>query len=102
MNDHFRFHFDTFDKTKKMKKVLTLAFVAVVFYLLGHAQTTPKKINLTATDEITFVTGKASILLKKDGTIQIKGGNITVDGSGIINIKSATDVVIKGSKISQN
>lgn len=85
-----------------MKKILILAFVAIVFYFLGYAQTTPKKINLTATDEITLTTGRASIVLKKDGTISIKGGNITIDGTGVINIKSTSDVVLKGYKISEN
>jgi type VI secretion system secreted protein VgrG len=85
-----------------MKKILVLAFVAVVFYFLGYAQMTPKKINLTAADEITLITGRASIVLKKDGTISIKGGNISIDGTGVINIKSSTDVVIKGSEISEN
>jgi hypothetical protein len=39
-----------------MKKILTLVAVATVFYLLGYAQTTPKKLNLSAADEITIVT----------------------------------------------
>jgi type VI secretion system secreted protein VgrG len=41
-------------------------------------------------------------MLKKDGTVVLKGKNITIDGSGKINIKAAGDVTIKGSKIGQN
>lgn len=53
-----------------------------------------KKIQLTADDEITLKTGSASIILKKNGDITIKGKNITLNGSG--------NVVIKGSKIAEN
>ena len=40
--------------------------------------------------------------MKKDGTIAIKGKDITLEGSGKINVKASSDVVIKGSKITQN
>ncbi|MDE2372014.1 MAG: type VI secretion system tip protein VgrG [Burkholderiales bacterium] len=55
-----------------------------------------------AGDSVTIKTGSASITMKKDGTITIKGKDITVDGSGKINIKASSDVVIKGSKIGAN
>jgi type VI secretion system secreted protein VgrG len=53
-----------------------------------------KKIQMTADDEISLITGDAQIILKKNGEITIKGGKITVKGSG--------DVVVKGSKIAEN
>ena len=53
-----------------------------------------KKLVVKAGDEISFQTGKASIVLKKNGDIVIKGKKITVKGSG--------DIVMKGSKITQN
>ncbi|MFT4538693.1 MAG: type VI secretion system secreted protein VgrG [Planctomycetota bacterium] len=53
-----------------------------------------KKIQIKADDEIQLVTGSASITMKKNGDIVIKGKKITVKGSG--------DVAIKGSKIGQN
>ena len=40
--------------------------------------------------------------MKKDGTIQIKGKDITVMGSGKINVKADGDIAMKGSKITQN
>jgi type VI secretion system secreted protein VgrG len=40
--------------------------------------------------------------MKKDGTIVIKGKDITLDGSGKINAKAGGNVVIKGSKILEN
>jgi type VI secretion system secreted protein VgrG len=55
-----------------------------------------------AGDAITIKTGDASITMKKDGTIVIKGKDITVDGSGKINVKAGGDIVMKGSKIAQN
>jgi type VI secretion system secreted protein VgrG len=61
-----------------------------------------KKFALIAADQIQFQTGDASIILKKDGTITIKGKDITISGSGKINVKASSDVVLKGSKISQN
>lgn len=61
-----------------------------------------KKIALTADDEITFKTGSAKIIMKKDGTIIIEGKDIFIKGTGKINIKSSGDIVLKGSKITQN
>ncbi len=40
--------------------------------------------------------------MKKDGTIVIDGKDITVNGSGKINVKASSDIIMKGSKISQN
>jgi type VI secretion system secreted protein VgrG len=61
-----------------------------------------KKLIVEAADEITLTTGDASITMKKDGTVTIKGKDITLEGSGKINVKASGDVVIKGSKVSQN
>jgi type VI secretion system secreted protein VgrG len=51
---------------------------------------------------VTLKTGDASITMKKDGTIEIKGKDITVQGSGKINVKADGDITMKGSKITQN
>jgi type VI secretion system secreted protein VgrG len=40
--------------------------------------------------------------MKKDGTITIQGKNITVQGSGEINVKADGEIVMKGKKILQN
>jgi len=61
-----------------------------------------KKFLLDAGDEIVLKTGDASITMKKDGTITIKGKDITIEASGKINAKASSDVVIKGSKVTQN
>lgn len=61
-----------------------------------------KKFALVAGDEILLKTGDASITMKKDGTIQIKGKDITIKGSGKINVNASGDLIMKGSKITQN
>ncbi len=61
-----------------------------------------KKLVIDAGDQITIQTGSASIMMKKDGTITIKGKDITINGSGKINVKASSDVVIKGSKVGIN
>ena len=47
-------------------------------------------------------TGDASITMKKDGTIEIKGKDILINGSGQIDVKASKNVVMKGQKILQN
>jgi type VI secretion system secreted protein VgrG len=61
-----------------------------------------KNISIEAGDQISIKTGKASILMKKDGTIAISGKDITVNGSGKITAKATKDMVLKGKKILQN
>ena len=61
-----------------------------------------KNLAINAADSISLTTGSASIVMKKDGTIVIKGKNITIEGSGKISVKASSDVVMKGSKILQN
>ena len=57
---------------------------------------------IDAGDSVTIKTGDASITMKKDGTIQIKGKDITINGSGKVNVKASSDVVVKGSKVGIN
>ncbi len=71
---------------------------------IGQNQTTKvgKNLVIDAGDQITIKTGSASITMKKDGTIQIKGKDITIEGSGKINVKASNNIVMKGQKILQN
>jgi type VI secretion system secreted protein VgrG len=57
---------------------------------------------IDAGDSVTIKTGSASIIMKKDGTIIIKGKDITIDGSGKISVKASSNIVMKGSEILQN
>jgi len=61
-----------------------------------------KNLVIDAGDSVTIKTGSASITMKKDGTITIKGKDITIEGSGKINVKASSDVVVKGSKVGIN
>ncbi len=62
-----------------------------------------KHYSLGAGEQIVLKTGDAEIIMKKDGTIQIKGKDITINGSGNITGKAASDMVLKGgSKITLN
>lgn len=53
-----------------------------------------KKLTINAGDQITLKTGSASLTMKKNGDITLKGKNINIKGSG--------NIVIKGSKVSTN
>jgi type VI secretion system secreted protein VgrG len=53
-----------------------------------------KTISNSAGDQIVLKTGSATIMMKKNGDINIEGKTITIKGSG--------DVIIKGQKILQN
>jgi type VI secretion system secreted protein VgrG len=68
----------------------------------GETRQIGKTLSITAADQITLTSGSASITLKSNGDITINGANITLKGSGKINIQASSDVVIKGSKVSQN
>jgi type VI secretion system secreted protein VgrG len=68
----------------------------------GETRQIGQKLAITAGDQITLTCGSASITLKSSGDITINGANITVKGSGKINVQASSDVVIKGSKVSQN
>lgn len=61
-----------------------------------------KKLVIDAGDEITIKTGDASISMKKDGSITIKGKDIVIQGSGKITAKASSDLTLKGSKIGAN
>jgi type VI secretion system secreted protein VgrG len=59
-------------------------------------------LTINAGDSITITTGSASISMKKDGTITISGKDITINGSGGINVTASNNIVMKGSKITHN
>jgi len=61
-----------------------------------------QKLSINAGQSVEIVTGSASITMQQDGTITVKGNNITLSGDGNITIKAGGNVVIKGSKITQN
>jgi type VI secretion system secreted protein VgrG len=40
--------------------------------------------------------------MKKNGDIVLEGKNLQLDGSGKINMKASSDVVLVGSKVTSN
>ena len=67
-----------------------------------RSESVGKVLAITAANAITITTGDASISMKKDGTITIKGKDISIIGSGQITGKASKDMVLKGQKILQN
>ncbi|BCW90415.1 hypothetical protein sos41_35840 [Alphaproteobacteria bacterium SO-S41] len=61
-----------------------------------------RRLTITSDDEIAFACGAATLTLKKDGNIVLKGKDVAIDGSGRINLKAAADITMKGAKINQN
>jgi type VI secretion system secreted protein VgrG len=61
-----------------------------------------KKLVMQAGDEIVLKTGSASITMKKNGDIVIKGKDITLQASGKITGKASSNVVLKGAKVLNN
>jgi glutamate dehydrogenase/leucine dehydrogenase len=51
---------------------------------------------------ITLKTGEASIVMKKDGTIHIKGKDITIEGWGRVAAKAGSNLVLKGAQVLEN
>ncbi|BCG82033.1 type VI secretion system Vgr family protein [Mesorhizobium sp. 113-3-3] len=61
-----------------------------------------KNLTIEAKESVTIKTGSAEIIMKKDGTITIKGKDITIKGSGKIDVNASSDIIMKGSEIKQN
>lgn len=83
-----------------MKKIGLLFVGALVCYLIGYAQAITKHVTIEGEDSIVLKTGKSSIVMKKNGTIVIKGESVSLEGD--INAKGASELLIKGSKIQGN
>jgi type VI secretion system secreted protein VgrG len=61
-----------------------------------------KKFSINVADEFSIKCGDAELKMKKDGTIELIGKDITIKGSGKIAVKADGDVILKGSKVAQN
>jgi len=61
-----------------------------------------KNLAVDAGDSVTIKTGQATISMKKNGDIKISGNNVTIEATGKIQIKAASDVSLKGSKVATN
>lgn len=61
-----------------------------------------KELTIDVGDKIVIRTGKASITMKKDGSIVIDGKDITFTASGKITGKATGDIILKGKKVLEN
>lgn len=85
-----------------MTKTNLFLSLVIVVLLFVHANNDNKKELITAQDEITLSTGSSSIVMKKDGSILIKGNDITIQSNAEVNIKTAKYTLIKGGKLIDN
>lgn len=60
-----------------------------------------RQVSVSAT-QIVLKSGDASITLKTDGTISIRGNTVTIESAGDILLKANRNLVLKGQKISEN
>jgi type VI secretion system secreted protein VgrG len=67
----------------------------------GH-RLSAKLVTLVAQDELVLRCGDASIVLRKNGDIEIVGKDISLKASGKINAKGSGDVAVKGYKVGGN
>ena len=56
------------------------------------------KMTLDKNGEIILATGDASIIMKLDGSIGIRGNDISIRASGAVTISGAKDITIKSGK----
>ncbi|MEZ6136495.1 MAG: type VI secretion system tip protein TssI/VgrG [Pirellulaceae bacterium] len=68
----------------------------------NDALSVAKVLTINAGDEIIIQTGSSVISMRSDGTIDISGKDITINGSGQITGTAKKDMVLKGKKILQN
>jgi type VI secretion system secreted protein VgrG len=61
-----------------------------------------KDIELVATDEIRLTVGKSTLVMKKDGTINLNGKDISVGATSEIDMQAKADIIMRGKNIKQN
>jgi type VI secretion system secreted protein VgrG len=57
---------------------------------------------IKAADEVEIVCGAASLTLKKDGTVMIRGNDCDISATRNTAIKTGGNLTLKGSKIVEN
>jgi type VI secretion system secreted protein VgrG len=61
-----------------------------------------KHATLISGNDLSLKTGDASMVAKKDGEVTIRGKDISIDASGKISCKAASELILKGQKVLQN
>lgn len=73
----------------------------VLHVLWKEVERLEHSVSVTA-NEIALKCGDASIVLKKDGTVLIKGREVTIEGSGNVAIKGRGRVMLDGNRVAQS
>lgn len=89
------------NRTLRISKESTVSVVGDSSLNIGGAEAIKvgKTLTFDAGDEVVIRSGDASITLKKNGEIAIKGKNVFVDGSGKITMKAKGDLTMTSPKI---
>ena len=53
-------------------------------------------------NEVAIRLDAASFVMKRDGSIVLKGNHVVIEGSGTVQVKASGPLVLKGSTIQQN
>ncbi|MGO4172407.1 DUF2345 domain-containing protein [Bosea sp. TAF32] len=61
-----------------------------------------KTLTATSADAALLRSGDARLNLKKDGTAELHGRDITIQASGRFTAKASSDMILKGSRLLQN
>jgi type VI secretion system secreted protein VgrG len=69
---------------------------------LTNTLTVGKSLRIEAGDEVEIAVGESSIVMRKDGTILIKGRDITIEAAGKVIVNAGGDITLKGSRVLQN
>ncbi len=59
--------------------------------------TADKTMTVTATDELTIEVGQSTAVLKKDGTITVRGSSVTLESQGGMTIKAGSSLTLQAS-----
>ena len=70
--------------------------------LWNHIERLEDAITVDGNNSINLKVGEASISMKKDGTIHIKGKDVTIEGWGKVTAKAGADLVLKGARVQEN
>ena len=66
----------------------------------GDTLKVTKKILIDAGDELTIKVGMAQLIMKKDGTITLKGKDVSVDAAAKLELKASAQAELKAAKVS--
>jgi type VI secretion system secreted protein VgrG len=61
-----------------------------------------KSATVVSGNDLSLKSGGASIVTKMDGEVAIKGKDVSIEASGKINCKAASDLILKGARILEN